>query len=364
MISWAGSPPARSVQATRALVSAASPGGADTVVVGDGGYPRWAHPTAPRARAPGPDHPPFAARCHPQVTPCTWCPSPTPGPWSASIHSPCPPPHPGSPSPRPPGSSGVSGTGTRKSSCARWAPPSGPTRSVRPRSSTASPPTSGPIRGGAKYSPPGPTAWAMDAMRSTGCGPRPPQRTRAPQRHSRPGALDALVVPFPSSGPVSLGCSSIPRPAIRLAPGRDRVPRGPGGPDGHDASAIVEEGPIPFGLGFHPYLSAGAGAVDGAILHCRRATPSTRTTGDSHGNETPVEGTDRDFTTARFVGRSCSTRPSPRGARRRRRGPGQPGGAGWRRRGRPLGGRRLSVPHGVHGRHAGRGAAPPARRRH
>jgi galactose mutarotase-like enzyme len=65
----------------------------------------------------------------------------------------------------------------------------------------------------------------------------------------------------------------------------------------------MEEGPIPFGLGFHPYLTAGPETIDGAILHVPahhtldmddRSLPT--------GERTPVEGTERDFTTARFIG--------------------------------------------------------------
>jgi aldose 1-epimerase len=65
----------------------------------------------------------------------------------------------------------------------------------------------------------------------------------------------------------------------------------------------LEEGPIPFGIGFHPYLRAGADAVDGAILHLpARQTLDMDDRGLPTGVLTPVEGTDRDFTTARFVG--------------------------------------------------------------
>ena len=77
----------------------------------------------------------------------------------------------------------------------------------------------------------------------------------------------------------------------------------------------LEEGPIPFGLGFHPYLSAGPGAsaVDGAILHVpARHTLETDDRGLPTGTLTPVEGTDRDFTTARLWVRWCSIRPTPR----------------------------------------------------
>jgi galactose mutarotase-like enzyme len=65
----------------------------------------------------------------------------------------------------------------------------------------------------------------------------------------------------------------------------------------------LEEAPIPFGLGFHPYLAAGPETVDGAILR----VPADHTLdlddrGLPTGALTPVAGTERDFTTARFVG--------------------------------------------------------------
>jgi galactose mutarotase-like enzyme len=65
----------------------------------------------------------------------------------------------------------------------------------------------------------------------------------------------------------------------------------------------MEDGPIPFGLGFHPYLTAGPETVDGAILH----VPAHHTLvlddrGLPTGELTDVAGTERDFTTARFIG--------------------------------------------------------------
>jgi galactose mutarotase-like enzyme len=65
----------------------------------------------------------------------------------------------------------------------------------------------------------------------------------------------------------------------------------------------LEEGLIPFGIGFHPYLTAGPETVDGAILHVpARHTLDVDDRGLPTGALAPVEGTDRDFTTARFVG--------------------------------------------------------------
>ncbi|HEY1446296.1 MAG TPA: aldose 1-epimerase family protein [Acidimicrobiales bacterium] len=65
----------------------------------------------------------------------------------------------------------------------------------------------------------------------------------------------------------------------------------------------LDEGNIPFGLGFHPYLAAGSETVDGTILQVpARHTLDLDDRGLPTGALTPVEGTDRDFTAARFVG--------------------------------------------------------------
>jgi aldose 1-epimerase len=65
----------------------------------------------------------------------------------------------------------------------------------------------------------------------------------------------------------------------------------------------LDEGPIPFGIGFHPYLTAGPETVDGAILRVPgRHTLDLDDRGLPTGALTPVEGTDRDFSAARFVG--------------------------------------------------------------
>jgi aldose 1-epimerase len=65
----------------------------------------------------------------------------------------------------------------------------------------------------------------------------------------------------------------------------------------------LDEGMIPFGLGFHPYLTAGPETVDGAILRVpARHTLDLDDRGLPTGALTPVEGTDADFNVARFVG--------------------------------------------------------------
>ena len=65
----------------------------------------------------------------------------------------------------------------------------------------------------------------------------------------------------------------------------------------------TDNGPAPFGLGFHPYLAAGPETVDGAILHLpAHHTLDLDDRGLPTGDLTAVEGTERDFTTARFIG--------------------------------------------------------------
>jgi galactose mutarotase-like enzyme len=65
----------------------------------------------------------------------------------------------------------------------------------------------------------------------------------------------------------------------------------------------MEEGPVPFGLGFHPYLTAGPETVDGAILQLpAHHTLDLDDRGLPTGAMSRVAGTEFDFTTARFVG--------------------------------------------------------------
>lgn len=65
----------------------------------------------------------------------------------------------------------------------------------------------------------------------------------------------------------------------------------------------TDDGPVPFGLGFHPYLTAGPETVDGAILKLpAHHTLDVDERGLPTGSMSPVAGTERDFTTARFVG--------------------------------------------------------------
>ncbi len=86
----------------------------------------------------------------------------------------------------------------------------------RPRSSTASGPTSGPIRAGARSSPRGPTASPTGATSSTGCGPRPPWTSRSAATPSTAWCAGCPGRSRPGTRTSSpSGCSSTPRPATR-----------------------------------------------------------------------------------------------------------------------------------------------------
>jgi aldose 1-epimerase len=65
----------------------------------------------------------------------------------------------------------------------------------------------------------------------------------------------------------------------------------------------MDDGPVPFGLGFHPYLRAGPETIDGAILQLPAyQTLDLDDRGLPTGELTAVAGTERDFTTSRFIG--------------------------------------------------------------
>jgi len=65
----------------------------------------------------------------------------------------------------------------------------------------------------------------------------------------------------------------------------------------------TDDGPIPFGLGFHPYLAAGPGTADSATLQLpAHHTVDLDERGLPTGELSAVAGTERDFTTARLIG--------------------------------------------------------------
>lgn len=70
-------------------------------------------------------------------------------------------------------------------------------------------------------------------------------------------------------------------------------------------ASSLSDGPVPFGLGFHPYLTAGTEIIDGAILQVpAHQTLDLDERGLPTGNLTPVVGTERDFTNSRFIGQT------------------------------------------------------------
>ena len=65
----------------------------------------------------------------------------------------------------------------------------------------------------------------------------------------------------------------------------------------------TDEGPVPFGLGFHPYMTAGPEAIDEAILQLpAHHTLDLDDRGLPTGDLSAVAGTEHDFTSARFIG--------------------------------------------------------------
>ena len=236
------------------------------------------------------------------------------------------------------------------------------------RSSTASGPTSGRTRVGARCWPRGRTGWPTGATSSTGYGPRRRSTSRSATTPSTAwcaGCRGRSRHGTRTSSPC--GSSCIPRPGypfsllleIEYHVGRD-------GLTVTTKARSLDEGTIPFGLGFHPYLTAGSETVDGAILQVpARHTLDLDDRGLPTGALTPVEGTDRDFTAA-ALRRAGRTRHGVHHPRARRRGPrlGQPRRTRWRRRRRALGRPGLPVPDGVHGGHAARDPAPATRRCH
>ena len=131
-------------------------------------------------------------------------------------------------------------------------------------------------------------------------------------------------------------------------------------------ASSLDDGIIPFGLGFHPYLTAGPETVDGAILRvAARAHARRRRPGAAHRRAHPRRG-HRPRLHGGAVRRAGGARHRLHDARTRRRRPrlGQPRRARRCHRRGPLGGRGLLLPDGVHGRHARRDPAAPSRRRH
>ena len=277
-------------------------GGAHPVVVGDEN-PHVRSPYRPSSRAPGPVHPPFGSVSPGGHTRPLGPPHPRRGPGllqftrnagrlaqdlrrlahrAAVAHR-----------ARPPGGHRL--RGRRHAAGLQRRPDRGPRRLRRRRVVPLGP---------GQVLAPGPIAWPTAATSTTGCSRRPRWTSRSattpftascagcPGR-SRPGTR--------TSSPSA--CNSIPRPATRSPSSWSGVPRGPRGPERHDAGAIAGAGPDPL----RPRLPPLPGRRDrdgrrGDPARAGRHTLETDERGLPTGARTPVEGTERDFTTARFVG--------------------------------------------------------------
>ena len=211
---WGPGPsvPLASVQATRALVSAASPGASTPSSL----VTRILTCAHPIGRHPG-------ASASVTGSSCAGHRAFTGDPGLALTHaeplvcfnsSQCRPERPGSPSPHPRASSGASGTAARRSSSVKWAPRCAPTPSARAPSSTGSGPTSGRTRAGARCSHPGPTAWPTAGTSSTGCAPRPPWTSPSGATPSTGSCAGSRGRSRPGTRISSRSaCNSTPRPA-------------------------------------------------------------------------------------------------------------------------------------------------------
>ena len=188
---------------------------------------------------------------------------------------------------------------------ARWVPPCGPTRWARSPSSTASAADEWSHSGRGQVLAPWPNRLADGRYEFNGV--RAQAALDEPERRN---AIHGLVRWMPwtlqtrHQNQLSLRLQLHPSPGypfsllleLEYHVGRE-------GLTVTTRAQSLEEGPIPFGIGFHPYLTAGPETVDGAILQVpARHTLDMDERGLPTGALTPVEGTDRDFTTARFVG--------------------------------------------------------------
>ena len=286
------------------------PGRAHPVVVGDEN-PHVCRTLPADRRRPGARHRAVRAPGHGAVTTRPAGRHPRPGPGLLQFTRHAAPARPGSPSPRRPGSSGASGTASqevvvcevgatlRAYTVGRQPGP----RRLRRRRVVPLGPGSGP-------GPVAQPAGRRSLRVQRGAGPGRARRARAPQRHPRPGALDALDPPDPAPEPAlaapaapsrrpatrSRSCSSstyhVGRDGLTVTTGRQSLERG-SGPLRPRLPPLPDRRARDRRRG-HP---ARAGAP-----HARPRRPWAARPAAS----TPVEGTERDFTTSRFVGPPCS----------------------------------------------------------
>ena len=255
---------------TNALVSAASPGAATPSSLVTRTL-TWTHPTGRRVarRCPSPDG---RAPDHRDVTGTHRQPdgpSPCRGPGLSSFT------RNDGPNPQDLGrlahrpAVAHSGTGVRRSSSARSVPPCARTRWRTPRDRRVRPRRVVPTRAVDRCSPRGPNRLADGRYEFNGV--RAQAALDEPERRN---AIHGLVRWLPwtlqtrHQNQLSLRLQLHPSPGypfsllleIEYHVGRD-------GLTVTTRAQSLDEGSIPFGLGFHPYLTAGPETVDGAILH-------------------------------------------------------------------------------------------------
>ena len=174
-------------------------------------------------------------------------------------------------------------------------------------------PTSGRTADGARCSRPGRTGWPTGASSSTACGRRRPWTSRSV---ATPFTAWCGGCPGPcrpvtrTSSRCACSCTHTGLPVLVAA--RDGVPRRPRRPQHHHARPQHARRPGALRPRVPPVPGAGPDIIDGAILSCRRTqTLELDDRGLPTGVHTPVAGTDRDFTTSRFIGPTVLDTPSP-----------------------------------------------------
>ena len=224
------------------------------------------------------------------------------------------------------------------------------------RSSTASAPTSGRTRAGARSralaQPPGRRPLRVQR----GAGPGRARRAGAPQRHPRPGALDALDAPDPAPEPALPAAAAPPLARLPvLPPPRARVPRGPGRPDRHDQGAVARGGPDPLRHRLPPLPDRGArdgrrgDPARAGAPHPRRGRPGAPDGRADARSRAPTATSPRRASSAP----PCSTRPTRPWSGTPTAWPGPASMRPAASAGATLWvDARLPLPHGVHGRHA------------
>ena len=120
---------------------------------------------------------------------------------------------------------------------------------------------------GARCWPRGPIGWVTAATGSRNRRPGGARRTRAPQRHPRPGPMVALELEVKAQNLVAVrGTSSRPRAT------RSTSTCGSSTGLGRDGLTVTATAPtsatltLPFGIGFHPYLRPAGRPIDTALL--------------------------------------------------------------------------------------------------